>query len=489
MTILPEIKLCLEAIDEPLSVVSIDGLCLAMNKAFAALIGTPQHSAAGLELTKFWPEASAGIRTTGEINSDFVLGGTQLSVRLAIHPLGSGQYLMRVLPQSNKSLSRDSFHSQRLQTLGMLAGGIAHDFNNMLAGILGHVSYLSTILPERGAHQESLSAIEDGAKKASGMIQQILGFSKLENAESVSKIDLCELVKKTRTLLRGAISPAYQIDCEIPKERIHVLGVEAKLAQIIANLVINSRDALANEGFIRIVVGKCREVQKLNEVFNGSDLSSNEYAVLSVVDNGHGMSQDVLRKAFDPYFSTKKEKGTGLGLATVQSIVRSYGGAIEVKSRIREGTTISAYLPLVESVKDGDKTKSKSAETLKRGKEKVLVIDDEYPVRNVLSVSLNHLGYQVSVAASGEEAIEMYRSVGGYDLVLLDMLMPYMPGEKVFASLKEIDPNLRVLVISGFTSEAAVQQILKNGGLGFMQKPFTIEELSKKVRECLDVAA
>lgn len=488
MTLLgPEIRILIEAVDDPLCVVSSDCAVQLMNRSFAELLGLPIEKTAGVSLLKFWPDASSALRTAKEVNAEFLLGAARIKVRLSVNPLGGGTQLLRVLPQDKRNSVLENFHSQRLETLGMLAGGIAHDFNNMLAGILGHVSYLTTILPERGIHRDSLAAIEDGAKKASGMVQQILGFSKLESEEKIAVVDLCDLAKKTKALLRGAISPAYEINCLVPEAKVSVLGVEAKIAQVIANLVINARDALGADGTIKIAVDVCSDPKKLSEVFAGKDLSSKEYAVLSVEDDGHGMSDEVKRKAFDPYFSTKKDKGTGLGLATVQAIVRSFGGAIEVYSKVDDGTKISAYLPMVESPKN-QAPKGGGASVLKGGKERILVVDDEYPVRNVLSISLGHLGYQVSAAGSGEEAISLYELSGGFDLVIMDMLMPVMPGEKLFANLKSLDPNLRVLVMSGFSSEAAVQEILKGGGLGFMQKPFTIDELSRRVRECLDAA-
>jgi CheY-like chemotaxis protein len=204
---------------------------------------------------------------------------------------------------------------------------------------------------------------------------------------------------------------------------------------------------------------------------------------LSVEDNGAGIPKEIQSRIFEPYFSTKKEKGTGLGLAVVREIVELFGGAIVVDSKLEVGTRISVYWPLVATAA-ADVVSDTSAVQYSRHAEKVLVIDDEYSVRNVLMVGLQHLGYEVETASNGPEGIAKFKQAQ-FDLVLLDMIMPQQSGDEVFFELKRLDPSVKVLVISGFSSETAVQAILTNGGLDFLQKPFTIEELSKRVKACL----
>ena len=257
---------------------------------------------------------------------------------------------------------------------------------------------------------------------------------------------------------------------------------------MLINLVVNARDAVAPVGKIKVQLAAVTEFDELAVAFHGSDLSSKTYARLTVVDNGHGMTEEVRRRMFEPYFSTKKAQGTGLGLATVYQTVKLFGGAILVDSEVGVGTRISVYLPAsATDITTADQVRENKP--LVGGRERILIVDDEYPVRNVLCVSLEHLGYDVDVASGGSEAIEKFEdSELGFDLVILDMIMPHMSGDKVFARLKELNPNVRVLVVSGYSSEASVQAILDNGGLGFMAKPFTIEDLARKVRECLSIA-
>jgi two-component system cell cycle sensor histidine kinase/response regulator CckA len=390
---------------------------------------------------------------------------------LQLHQLDGGEAVFRVVAGGSKNELLTDFRTQRLETLGLLASGVAHDFNNVLTGILGHVTYLK--------------AIEEGARKATSISQQILSFSKIDPAEATCEVDLGDLTARTVSLLRGAISPEFQLQFKAPPKPLCLLGVEGRVAQIIVNLAINARDALASGGHIEIEVRLCDEGARLRRVFGSEELPCAAYVVLGVRDNGHGMSQEVMDRMFEPYFSTKKEKGTGLGLSTVAAIVRQMGGAIEVISEMNVGSEINVYFPMLEdSSREAPKAEAKAAE-LQRGTERILIIDDEYSVRNVLSLSLQHLGYEVEVAASGTEALELYqRSPGGFDLVLLDMLMPQMSGDKVFFRLKELNQNIRVLLISGFASEDAIQSVLRSGGLGFIQKPFTIDELAKQVRKC-----
>ncbi|MBN8550680.1 MAG: response regulator [Deltaproteobacteria bacterium] len=478
----------LDSLREPLFIVEDNKGCVFANSALFQFLGIKRPEDSVLDLSEFWPGVTVGSFRGEEIASEFKLkSGDAFAVKLSIQTIHEHTWIVRVLAGVSRSDALHNFHAHRLETLGMLAGGVAHDFNNVLAGILGHITYLKMILPARGTHTESLSAIEDGAKKASTLTQQILSFSKLEGGEKVEEVNVCELARGACKLLRGAISPEYSLECNLPQAPVCVLAVEGKLAQVIVNLVINARDAIGPEGFIRVSVATVDSEKELEAAFGTKELSSKSYARLTVTDNGHGMDEAVLEKIFEPYFSTKKDKGTGLGLAVVREIVQLFGGAILVESKVNVGTTISVYLPIVSAAAQQPRL-SKGAPSkpeLPRGSERILVIDDEYPVRNVLCVSLEHLGYEVDVAESGKEAIEKYQASQRYDLVLLDMIMPQLSGDQVFVELKKFDPTVRVLVISGFSSETAVRSILNSGGRGFIQKPFTIEELSKNVRSCL----
>lgn len=493
--------LVLDSLKEPIFIINGDFDCLFANQALLHFLGAEGDGIKISKVEEFWPKVRDCDLNVEGLSSEFLAAGAEpYSVKLGFAPIEGNRLVVRVIAGVSKNETLHSFHAQRLETLGMLAGGIAHDFNNILAGILGHITYLKTILPQTGAHVESVTAIEDGARKASGMTQQILNFSKLDAGEKAVPIEIMALVHRVCSLLRRAISPEYVMEWKSPKpgqpqREVYVLAGEARLAQIIANLVINARDALSSGGSIKVQldclsIENAKEKELISTAFCGRDLSSRWYAKLSVIDNGHGMPPEIIARIFEPYFSTKKAAGTGLGLATCDAIVKQFGGVIQVHSEVGSGTDISVFLPVVGSDENKAQTNAQpksSAGALLRGHERILVVDDEYPVRNVLAMSLEHLGYQVTSVASGIEAIELYStSKDGYDLVILDMLMPELTGEKVFFRLREIDPGARVLIISGFSSQQLVLKILREGGKGFIQKPFTISELSKQVRECLE---
>jgi two-component system cell cycle sensor histidine kinase/response regulator CckA len=413
-------------------------------------------------------------------------------IRLRAFPLLDEYALFKIITNFASQDVKLNLHSQRIETLGMLAGGVAHDFNNILTGLLGHVTYLKNILPETGAHTLSVKAIEEGTKRASSLTKEILNFSRMEISEKPKPVELCDLIEKTHNLLRGAISPQFEVSYMVPDDKIFILADEAKIAQVIVNLAINARDALTRGGFIKVELSAVSDEKELKKVLSEKDISVQSYACIRVIDNGHGMSKEVLKHVFEPYFSTKEEKGTGLGLSIVNEIVNMFSGTIHIltkQSTAKEqgGTSMAVYFPILEaqSTESLPSDKGKQAE-LSRGTGTILVVDDEQPVRNVLSLSLEHLGYTVTCASSGSEALEIYKNSNKtYDLVILDMLMPNMTGDQTFFLLKELDPKVKVLLISGYSSQEAVSSVLDNGGLGIIQKPFTISDLATRVRQCL----
>lgn len=474
---------------EPLFLLNGRMQCVFANMAFCQLVGLLEPLRDPFPVEVHWPN----VRQTDWNQENFVTelstkSGSPIVVKIQAAPCVDGYRLCRIIGASSKDESKN-FHTQRLETLGMLAGGVAHDFNNILTGILGHITYLKTILPQTGPHVESITAIEDGARRASNMTQQILDFSRLEVSDKTKPTDLGALVGRTCNLLRGAISPRFEMTWHLPSDQLSALVEESRMAQVVINLVINSRDAIQPGGHIDIALDQEKDIDAVSDAFGGSELLSRHYARLTVMDDGQGIPEKVLSRIFEPYFTTKEDRGTGLGLSTVRSIVRLFGGAIRVSSTEQKGTRVDVFLPLFqEPSREADKPKQSPTEVrngLVGGNESILIIDDEYPVRNVLSVSLEHLGYTVTAVASGPEALALFKDdPEAYDLVLLDMLMPQMSGKEVFCELKKINPNIKVLAISGFTSEESIRFILENGGEGFVQKPFTIEDLSQRVRAC-----
>ncbi len=469
----------------PAALVDSNGAVICTNSALDEYIQASQPNSLGLShLSEIWKGFSPEILTDGRLEVELLnLEQDRSTVSLKVYPPDYILIQFPALESTGGVLQR-----QRLETLGMLASGVAHDFNNVLAGILGHITYLKTVLPDEGTHSESLVAIEDGAKKASQLTRQILDFSRYEEEDRPTLVDLSSLTGEVSRLLKGSIPSKCKTKLYLPDEDVFILGVEGKIAQILVNLIVNARDACAEEGQITIHIEPECEQEVLWTVFQTRELSASAYAELRVVDNGCGISSEHIGKVFEPYFSTKGADGTGLGLSTVKDVVERIGGAIDIQSEVGTGTAVSVFLPrVVPSASERGEIDARQSESeeLEGGGESILVVDDEASVRNVIAMSLDHLGYRVDTASNGLQALEKLSVADApYDLVILDMLMPELSGEEVHSRMLDMDQAPPVLVISGYSSKEAVDKILDNGGRGFIQKPFTIEELSKKVRAC-----
>lgn len=473
----------LDLLPEPHCILDAELQCIAINNSFADLLGGTHEQFIGQDAAFFWPEVSQLRWENQELPAEFrTRSGDTVLAKVAVY---SGDFLLvRVLASFSHDQATKIFHAQRLETLGLLAGGVAHDFNNVLTGILGHLAYLRNVLPPAGNHVESVDSIEEGALRASSITQQIVKFSRLHPNENSSRVDLVELINRVCGLVKRAIPVEVNLRWSPPPQPMWIIASEAHLSQIVINLVVNARDAIKGTGAIDISVEHTCSPAEVERLFGDEPVAA-AYGVLSVRDNGEGMTEEVLDRLFEPYFTTKKERGTGLGLATVHSIVKGLAGAIEVESRPGYGSEFRIILPVIEEDSVLEEADSGSGPIPGHG-ERVLVVDDEYAVRNVLGLSLNHLGYVVETAASGLEALEKFGEADGhFDLVILDLLMPGLSGEEVFNRLRRLKPEIRVLVVSGFSSEAVVQRILDSGGRDFIQKPFSIEVLSRKVRGCL----
>lgn len=411
---------------------------------------------------------------------------------------GERFFVLRVseIPPGVASLDRG--RQQRLESLGRLAGEVAHDLNNMLTSILAHVSYLQCSLEESASRHESLDAIADGARRAASMTQQILDFARGERS-SVRSVNFSMVVSAALNLIRPTLQEAIRIRFEGDAEDVFVFGDESKLSQLVMNLVVNARDALPNGGEIGLTLRRI--------VFAPEDapreIPAGSYASLVIRDDGIGIPEEIRDRIFEPFFTTKDQQGTGLGLSTCFAIVQQHGGVIRVETQEGEGTSFLILLPLSAEEREGVGGKSRKGSRdhaangdsatsdlpqLPTGSERILIVDDEEAVRMVMQRSLEHLGYCVDVAEDGSRALEIYRAEpNGFELVILDMMMPAMSGDEVFFKLKELDAGARVLLATGYTNSERAQSVLNAGGVGFIQKPFDIEELAREVRRCLDL--
>ncbi len=475
----------LESLPEPHCILARDFSVLGANESFLNLLLTSMQDIRERGIATFWPSITQDCRVCGEHTTDFV-DSRQRSVTARISCDVSECIVVRVLASAAPGESIQLHHRQRIETLGLIAGGVAHDFNNVLTGILGHVAFLKHVLPAQHQALESVGAIEEGALKAAGLTQQILSFSRLEASEQLTKVDVGSVMSSVVVLLKSAIPADISLSILSGSSPFRVLASEVNIAQILINLIINARDAITGRGKVEISLHPTVEENTVVE-FLGNEPASSNYGVIEVRDTGSGMSEHVKARLFEPYFTTKSAAGTGLGLATVNSIVKHLGGAVQVESEVGLGTVFRIMLPLVieDQLESAEQVQSEDHASKGQG-EMILIIDDEDAVRNVLGLSLAHLGYNVDTASSGREGLEKFQAAhGAVRLVILDLLMPGLSGEDVFYRLREMQPDVRVLIVSGFSSAHVVERLLEEGGSDFIQKPFSIEVLSEKVRGCL----
>jgi signal transduction histidine kinase len=480
----PIVRSIIENLPEPHCLISRDLKCVAANTSFVTLLGDREGEFEGSPAAGFWPDVEKIPWTNREFTTEFLVRERgPILVRIATF---EGDYLLvRILSTFSEDRASEVFHGQRLETLGLLAGGVAHDFNNLLTGILGHLAYVRNVLPSQGDHSESLQAIEEGALRAASLTQQILKFSRIDGGEISSKVDIRDVISRIGVLIKSAIPSEIKLNWSPSGEPLYVMASEAYLSQVIINLIVNARDAIRGRGSIDVLVQPHCDDAEVAALF-GAEPPSASYCALVVRDTGEGMDEEVKERLFEPYFTTKKEGGTGLGLSTVKSIVKQLGGSIVVNSEKGKGTEFRIVLPSVDDGRTEESLNQEGSAPVRGRGERILIIDDEYAVRNVLGLSLVHLGYEVITASSGFEGVERYAEErGAFDLVILDILMPGLSGEEVFIRLKKMNSDVRVLLVSGFSSGEMVARILNDGGKDFIQKPFLIDVLSRKVRGCL----
>lgn len=380
----------------------------------------------------------------------------------------------------------NSKRKAELEALGVLSSSIAHDLNNVLTGVLGHVSFLRVAFKKNDLAEDSLVAIEDGAKRAAAMVSQILEFARGE-ALVKSRVDLSYLVQSSINLILASVSDEVKICFDKPSTSVCINGNESKLTQVILNLLVNAKDAVRDKNGKIVIELKSGELHENEAASLG--IHAGNYVMLSVADNGCGIAEEVRQEIFKPFFTTKERRGTGLGLSTVYSVVKEHSGEIFCESEEGRGSIFVIYFPLEEVLAAPEllEEKESDSQTLPSGTEKILVVDDEQDVRTIIQRCLEHLGYEVLVASNGKEAIELFsKNFSNLSLIILDMIMPDCSGDELFMKFKKINNDVTVLLSTGYASDERIEIVLKNGGKGVLRKPFAVDELALEVRRCID---
>jgi two-component system, cell cycle sensor histidine kinase and response regulator CckA len=387
------------------------------------------------------------------------------------------------LRQSEKQFRQ----SQKMEAVGRLAGGIAHDFNNLLTVIMGYSQVLLTELgPQhilRGKIEETLKAGE----RAATLIRQLLTFSSKQPLDP-KILSLNTAVTSLESLLRRLIGEDIQFVSKLDPANGRLRADQAQLEQVLVNLVVNARDAMPRGGTLTIETAQVELVR--SPVYHLTPLPPGPYVRLAVSDTGCGMDRKTQSHIFEPFFTTKGEgKGSGLGLSTVYGIVTQCGGAIDVSSRVGQGTRFDLYFPNVES----DILTPAPTQPLglpQRGTETILLVEDESSVRTLVRDELLKLGYRILEAKNGIEACLLAtQQAGSFQLLLTDVVMPGMTGRELAQHLSVINPDLRTLFISGYMDDVGIMAGQEEGTSSFLQKPFTPEVLARAVRNLLDSSA
>ena len=382
-------------------------------------------------------------------------------------------------------------HVQKLESLGVLAGGIAHDFNNLLTSMLGYSSLALMQLPIESVACPMLYEIEQAARRAAELTQQMLAYSG-KGKFVIQRLGLDTLVHEMAKLLETVVSKKAILRMDLEPSVIE--GDATQIRQIVMNLITNASDSLEGRvGVIHIRTG-LRHLEKdaLRSRFSlelpaAIELPAGIYAYVEVEDDGCGMSEETLAKIFDPFFTTKFT-GRGLGLAAVLGIVRGHGGAIQLVSKKGEGTRFQIFFP--RALAPAEAPRPPQAEKTKRGQGKVLIVEDEAAVRVLARRVLESAGFEVLEAADGEEGLEVCRqNAGNLVLVLLDLLMPKLDGAETLEQLRRLEPGLPVLVMSGYSEQDVATRCAGLGASGFLQKPFEARQLIGRICELLPIPA
>lgn len=374
--------------------------------------------------------------------------------------------------------------SQKMEAIGRLAGGVAHDMNNVLGAILGSASVLDVELPPDDDKREDLENILVACRKGRDLTRDLLGFARKGKYVKES-ISLNEVAAEAKALLTRTIPKTITVETVLEDELSLIEGDRSQIHHALMNVCINAADAIDGVGTLTIKTANVHISETDAHALGVAD--PGEYVELQVIDTGVGMDAETMQKAFEPFFTTKpKGEGTGLGLSMVYGVVNNHGGTVAINSTVGKGTTITFHLPVLARRSKPRFETRKEKVSIGPDRGGILLVDDEQIIRSSSRRLLEKLGYMVVLAENGRAALEIYRKKRDYiSLVLLDLIMPEMDGATTFRELQKIDPNVKVLLLSGYSKDDKIEVLLQEGALGFVQKPFDLRTLSETLSKTL----
>ena len=474
------------------------GIIEYVNPAFEKITGYSRHEVIGanIELLESGQHSKAFFNTIidtlqqGEIwqgrminkRKDHSLYETEATVSPIKNKAGSITNYVSVQRDVSHEvrLERQLRQAQKMEAIGTLAGGIAHDFNNLLMGIQGNISLSLLDVEPSSPLIKNLKKIEQYVQNGVDLTKQLLGFARGGKYE-ISLLNLNELIKE-QNLMFGRTNKDIIFENEAKPDLWSVEADRGQIEQVLMNLYLNALQAMPSSGTLTTRTGNVTIDQ---DQYSPYYVKAGRYVKITIADTGIGMDEEVQQRIFDPFFTTKEMgRGTGLGLASVYGIVKNHEGFINVFSKKGQGTQFEIYLPASGKAVPALK---KASEKFVEGRETVLLVDDEDMIIDVGTRMLQKLGYQVFIARDGKEAIEVFKKhPEEIDLVVLDMIMPRMGGGETYDRIKQIKPDVKVLLSSGFSINGQASEILNRGCNGFIQKPFNLQNLSQNLREILE---
>ena len=385
--------------------------------------------------------------------------------------------------EKEKIIARKVAESDRLRSIGSLSGGIAHDFNNLLYMIVGNTELALEDIPKWNPAYTNLEEIKSASLRAAGIVKQLLNFSR-KTDQKLIPIDAVTVIKDSLKFLRSTIPTTIEIREYLPDDDIVILADSTQINQIMMNLCINAFQAMEETGgTLKINIEKT--ICEAEDVKEFSDLVPGNYLKIIVNDTGPGISAEIINRIFDPYFTTKEMgKGSGMGLSIVHGIVKNHNGAISVDSNLDEGTTFILFLPVVD---EKPKLETETINKIPRGHETILFVDDEKSIADMTHKMLKRLGYKVETSLNPLQALDLFQSKPEYfDLVITDMTMPQMTGAKLAQKLKEIQPDIPVIICTGHSSLIDEEKTKRLGIAGYVMKPASMSTIAKAIRNVLD---
>jgi signal transduction histidine kinase/ActR/RegA family two-component response regulator len=386
--------------------------------------------------------------------------------------------------------------SAKMEAIGQLAGGVAHDFNNILGSIMGFGGFLADDLPERSTERRFAERILSACQRGKVLVEQILAFARARTIER-GVVDICLLLKRSQDFLASLLPPQITLTLSLADHALPVFGSRAQIGQLAANLCVNARDALIGEaGAIEITArfAEAQEIEKLREMSGspnervfGDWQSGRSYCLLRVADTGSGIAPEILDRVFEPFFTTKgRHRGTGLGLAVVHGVIESTGGICHLASSPGKGTVFSIYFPLANEPR-ADRSKLMNEPSALRGSERILIVDDEPDIADMLAIGMERLGYETVGVNDPLEALAAFtEQPDAFDIVITDQVMPGMRGLDLIRRLKELKPGIKTILCTGYSEGANAEASHEAGADIFFHKPVDAIQIAPRIRALLD---